>query len=171
MKISIAHYMAIAALLLLTTSTIPMGDAQKRAIFSAIRANDIGRIRQLLQQDPQLINAVDLEGITPLHRAQQHGDTDIAHLLIERGADVNAVDQYGDTPLSYVWDPRLRQEPLDLAMRVQLQREGAPLDQQELSEGPPPEATDPTDRIPDYWPGSQEQEVAPTDWPWEEVEF
>ena len=38
-----------------------------------------------------------------------------------------------------------------------VQREGAPLDQQELSEGPPPEATDPTDRIPDYWPGSQEQ--------------
>ncbi len=39
------------------------------------------------------------EGQTPLHRASGYGGPDVARLLIDRGADVNAVDARGQTPL------------------------------------------------------------------------
>jgi ankyrin repeat protein len=40
-------------------------------------------------------------GNTELHMAALYGFPDIAHLLIEHGADVNAVNEYGHTPLYY----------------------------------------------------------------------
>ena len=46
----------------------------------------------------QNIPPLDAEA-TPLHWAAGHGLTDIAARLIENGADVNAVDEFGRTPL------------------------------------------------------------------------
>jgi hypothetical protein len=40
-------------------------------------------------------------GNTELHVAALQGSTDVARLLVERGADVNAVNEYGHTPLYY----------------------------------------------------------------------
>ena len=44
---------------------------------------------------------VRTKGETPLHRAAAYGDEDMIHYLIEHGADVNAKDHYGDTPMSW----------------------------------------------------------------------
>jgi len=44
-------------------------------------------------------NAPDGEGLTPLHLAAERGATDVARLLLDAGADPNAVDGYGNTPL------------------------------------------------------------------------
>ena len=38
---------------------------------------------------------------TPLHGAARYDRTEIAELLIAKGADVNAKDKYGDTPLDF----------------------------------------------------------------------
>lgn len=45
------------------------------------------------------VNAVNIEGRTPLINAARSGVKEIVELLINNGADVNAVDIYGTTPL------------------------------------------------------------------------
>lgn len=47
------------------------------------------------------INTLDLYGSTPLHRAVEMGWKDVVELLIAKGADVNAKDSQGYTPLYY----------------------------------------------------------------------
>ena len=49
-------------------------------------------------QDIQ-INAKNRYSITPLHLASVRGDLEIAQLLVRSGADLNAVDEDGNTPL------------------------------------------------------------------------
>ena len=48
---------------------------------------------------PQVINAVDIFGRTPLHQAAAKGDLDIILILIKFGADINAKTISGETPL------------------------------------------------------------------------
>ncbi len=48
-----------------------------------------------------VIDPVDEKGFTPLHRAAIDDKADVARLLIESGANVNAVDCLGRTPLSW----------------------------------------------------------------------
>ncbi len=45
------------------------------------------------------MNAKGKNGSTPLHETVGFSDTEITKLLIEAGADVNAKDRYGKTPL------------------------------------------------------------------------
>jgi ankyrin repeat protein len=50
-------------------------------------------------------NAIENErGLMPLHLAADKGHKAVVELLISRGADVNAKDYYGRTPLSYAED-------------------------------------------------------------------
>jgi hypothetical protein len=72
-------------------------------IFTACSLAKLERVEALLQRDPELIGARGPEGATPLHfavgdrvevlaREQGIEPTAIAALLIERGADINAID-------------------------------------------------------------------------------
>ena len=45
------------------------------------------------------MNAKDTDGRTPLHWAARSGQTDVAELLMAKGADVKAKDARGFTPL------------------------------------------------------------------------
>ena len=47
------------------------------------------------------MNAKDNNGETPLHAAALNGHKEIAELLIEKGADLNAKNVVGMTPLHY----------------------------------------------------------------------
>ena len=38
-------------------------------------------------------------GVTPLHYASREGHIEVAHFLVECGADARAQDNYGTTPL------------------------------------------------------------------------
>ena len=72
-------------------------------IFQAVEEGDAERVRELLQASPALANARDEQGATPLHIAAFHGVRDVAAVLIEAGADVNARDaRFGATPAG--WD-------------------------------------------------------------------
>jgi len=58
-------------------------------VFSAAGTGQTARLRELIESDPSLVNAVAADGFSPLGLASFFGQTEAAKLLIERGADVN----------------------------------------------------------------------------------
>lgn len=102
-------YTACAALLLECGASVevrnfwgatPMGLARKGArkvLFSlhlAAAADDPDRVEAILEKYPQLRDARDREGKTPLHYAVENNGVKAAAILIARGADVNAVSWF-----------------------------------------------------------------------------
>jgi len=74
-------------------------------ICSADEIHDAAEQGDIKQIDAELDAGVDvnvprgLSGTTPLHLAAANADLDAVSLLVSMGADVNAHDQYGSTPL------------------------------------------------------------------------
>jgi ankyrin repeat protein len=68
------------------------------ALMYAIMRNNIEFARMLLEREA-VINAQGQGDMTLLHWAVQRGGrTEVVRLLLEHGADVNARDEYGNTP-------------------------------------------------------------------------
>jgi ankyrin repeat protein len=81
---------------------MPLAAAQSdsaRWIMEAARAGDSARVVTLLEASPELLSVKDGDGMTPLHHAVVGGHTELARLLLDRGADVSATDAQGQTPL------------------------------------------------------------------------
>ena len=57
------------------------------------------RVQEILRSTPGLIHQKDKHGNSPLHRAAFYHLEDIIKLLVEMGADVNAKNNSGKTPL------------------------------------------------------------------------
>jgi ankyrin repeat protein len=72
--------------------------AEVNSIYEASAAGDVEKARALLKENPKLVATRDERGLLPLDYAVRSGKT-MAELLIANGADVNATDAYGDTPL------------------------------------------------------------------------
>jgi ankyrin repeat protein len=68
-------------------------------IFDVIWKNDFKKTDALLQRHPELVNAKDRIGSSPLHIAAELGLLDIARLLISKGACIAAKDFNLMTPL------------------------------------------------------------------------
>ncbi len=73
---------------------------EKCAGINAARLGNEAILRQYLSKggDP---NASDFSGTAMLHCAVAHGQGKIVELLLECGANVNATNSFGDTPLHY----------------------------------------------------------------------
>jgi len=69
----------------------PPADAAERADWPRVRA---------LLKDRADANAAQADGMTALHWAAYHDDTDAANLLLAAGASPKAANRYGVTPLS-----------------------------------------------------------------------
>ena len=70
--------------------------------FDSVLAGDLDGVRDLLEKDPSLLQTRDAEGATGLHRAALAGNREMALLLIDAGADVNAPDgRFGATPAGW----------------------------------------------------------------------
>jgi len=74
---------------------------------------------------PELVNAPDAEGHTPLHLAVIAGDTQLVAVLLANGADVNAKDLEGHSVLHWATGmfnstPILRLLRLPLILRLSL---------------------------------------------------
>ena len=69
-------------------------------IFSAASLGRQAQVETLLRHDPALLDAKRrLGGYRPLHCAAECGHPEIVRRLIQRGADVNARNAWGFTPL------------------------------------------------------------------------
>jgi uncharacterized protein len=62
-------------------------------VFEAAALGETGRVRELLDDDPPLANAFGADGFHPLGLACFFGHVDSARVLLERGADVNALSR------------------------------------------------------------------------------
>ncbi|WP_284644737.1 ankyrin repeat domain-containing protein [Paenibacillus silviterrae] len=67
--------------------------------FTAVRNGETEVMKAHLDQNPALANTVNPDGLAPLGFAAHFGQTDAARLLLQYGADVNALSQ---SKLSYI---------------------------------------------------------------------
>lgn len=70
-------------------------------LHEAVQAGDIVTTQKILSDPSTLINAIDVNGYTPLHWACMFGHTEIVKLLIRSRANLNALDQSGYPPIDY----------------------------------------------------------------------
>src|SRR5688572_25408402 len=74
-------------------------DPKVAAVIAAVRTRDRATLETLIAADPALVTATDAGGSTPLHHAAGFGASDSLAFLIDKGADVNAKNRRGSTPL------------------------------------------------------------------------
>lgn len=68
-------------------------------IFDACRKNDRSAAEALYAHNPNVINAHDAKGFTPLILAVYNNSAEVVDFLLEKGADINAQDAAGNTAL------------------------------------------------------------------------
>ncbi|XP_012283371.1 ankyrin repeat domain-containing protein 39 [Orussus abietinus] len=66
----------------------------ERGIWYAAQTNDLDRVNNLLKKGTSA-SAEDLAGYTPLHYAARNGHYKICEMLLENGANVNAITRSG----------------------------------------------------------------------------
>ncbi|KXS22457.1 26S proteasome non-ATPase regulatory subunit 10-like protein [Gonapodya prolifera JEL478] len=72
---------------------------QSVTIFNATMAGDFSAVSAMLSANPSLVRSRDEDERTALHWASSNGKSDLVTLLLERGAEVDAVDDAGWTSL------------------------------------------------------------------------
>jgi ankyrin repeat protein len=74
-------------------------DPKLAALITAVRSGDTKAVGELIAASPELVNAHDRAGATPLHHAAGFGNIATMKLLLEHGADANAGNKRKSTPL------------------------------------------------------------------------
>ncbi len=69
------------------------------SLNNAIRKGDLGAIKSIIGLDKGQVHNEDDSGLSLLHQAVWAGHLDVVAYLVTQGADVNAKDLRGDTPL------------------------------------------------------------------------
>ncbi|MCG7872836.1 MAG: ankyrin repeat domain-containing protein [Candidatus Thiodiazotropha lotti] len=77
-----------------------MNDRENRTeLHNAIIDGLTDHAKELILSDKCDLDAQDKQGYTPLHAAAQQKNVEIAQLLIEKGARLDLIDSWGNTPL------------------------------------------------------------------------
>ncbi len=88
---------------------------QQRALFQAIdqaiQGGNLQAFHRIITENPQLVHARNEQGQTPLHYATFWKDFEIAELLLQQGADVNAKDSKQKAPRDYYAEEKLKTNP------------------------------------------------------------
>ena len=91
--------LAVAAASITAPASAQMGGYEGEQFVTAIRKGDGGEALKLLNANPTLINARDLNGKTALITAIENRDEDWAGYLLQKGADPGLALRNGETPL------------------------------------------------------------------------
>ena len=74
------------------------------AVIAAVRSRDYATLQKLIAADASVVASKDVAGSTPLHHAAAFGTLESLTLLIDKGADVNATNRRGSTPIFWAID-------------------------------------------------------------------
>lgn len=67
-----------------------------RSIHEAVRYGDLARVKELLQKDPNLVNAIKPgNGTCPIYLAAANNELEIAEVLIRHGAEIDMANESG----------------------------------------------------------------------------
>ena len=83
----------------LAVARILIEDGAYYDVYSACALNDTARLQELIYEDPEVVDATDDYGMTPLHWAARAGSIECAEILLERGVLVNPLNKVRRTPL------------------------------------------------------------------------
>ena len=70
-------------------------------IFSAVVEGDMNQISAVLAIRRNDVNMRDDQGMSPLHYAADRGLIEVCQLLIDNGAEIDALDLEGQSPLDF----------------------------------------------------------------------
>lgn len=73
--------------------------AQSQEVFDLIRKGDVPAVKALVEKSPQLVDARDGDGDTPLHYAAHGGNVELINYFIDKGAKLEIQDARHKTPL------------------------------------------------------------------------
>lgn len=90
----------IALVLLGVLSVFVFSGCATTSLYQAATLNDIAGVQGMITGGTP-VDSVDVSQCTPLMGAAMRGHTELARLLVEKGANVNYVNPSGDTPL--IW--------------------------------------------------------------------
>lgn len=74
---------------------------KKKRLFRAADTGDSDGIKLLIQKGVKVNAKSFIDSLTPLHIAARRGGVETARILIENGADVNAIEKASETPLHW----------------------------------------------------------------------
>src|SRR5579871_5322597 len=91
---------AVAVEVALVALSVPGWSAalDSMSLLEAVKAGDLPAVQASLQRHKEA-NQAEPDGTTPLHWAVQEERQDIVQALLAAGANVNAKNRYGSTPL------------------------------------------------------------------------
>jgi len=73
--------------------------AQSQDVFDLLRKGDVAAVKALIEKSPQLLEARDSDGDTPLHYASLEGNIELINYFIDKGAKLELQDARRKTPL------------------------------------------------------------------------
>jgi ankyrin repeat protein len=76
-------------------------DSRLASFIAVVRDESAARVTTLMKTSPEFVRAADAGGSTPLHHAAGFADVQTMTVLLDKGADVNARNRRGSTPLHW----------------------------------------------------------------------
>lgn len=92
--------------------------AGRTTLMNAIIDKNYDKAKNLINNDSKNINEADNQGFTALHFAVQNNDYEMVKYLIEKGANVNIQDKYGNIPLSRAIKPYIDRRIIELLIKT-----------------------------------------------------